>query len=69
MKIVNRHTHTHTHAHTHTHTHTEKDENIIPPWRPSYAGGIIKVLYPISSAIKTRFQGQSTGTGEKRFLR
>ena len=31
---------------THTHTHTErKDENIIPPWHTSYAGGIIK--YPV----------------------
>ena len=30
MKIVNRHTHTH-----------RKDENIIPPWHTSYAGGII----------------------------
>ena len=27
---------------THTHTHTQrKDENIIPPWHTSYAGGII----------------------------
>ena len=26
---------------THTHTHTQrKDENIIPPWHTSYAGGI-----------------------------
>ena len=25
---------------THTHTH-RKDENIIPPWHSSYAGGII----------------------------
>ena len=30
-KIVNRHTHTHT---------ERKDENIIPPWHTSYAGGI-----------------------------
>ena len=29
-------------THTHTHTHTQrKDENIIPPWHTSYAGGII----------------------------
>ena len=27
---------------TDTHTHREKDENIIPPWHTSYAGGIIK---------------------------
>ena len=34
-----------TDTHTHTHTHTErKDENIIPPWHTSYAGGIIKAL-------------------------
>ena len=26
---------------TDTHTHTQKDENIIPPWHTSYAGGII----------------------------
>ena len=26
---------------THTHTH-RKDENIIPPWHTSYAGGIIR---------------------------
>ena len=33
---------TDTHTHTHTHTHTQrKDENIIPPWHTSYAGGII----------------------------
>ena len=31
---------TDTHTHTHTHTH-RKDENIIPPWHTSYAGGII----------------------------
>ena len=30
---------TDTHTHTHTHTH-KKDENIIPPWHTSYAGGI-----------------------------
>ena len=30
---------TDTHTHTHTHTH-RKDENIIPPWHTSYAGGI-----------------------------
>ena len=30
---------------THTHTHTErKDENIIPPWHTSYAGGITMLL-------------------------
>ena len=28
---------------THTHTH-RKDENIIPPWHTSYAGGIIRAL-------------------------
>ena len=28
-----------TDTHTHTHTH-RKDENIIPPWHTSYAGGI-----------------------------
>ena len=28
---------------THTHTH-RKDENIIPPWHTSYAGGIISWL-------------------------
>ena len=33
-------TDTHTHTYTHTHTH-RKDENIIPPWHTSYAGGII----------------------------
>ena len=34
-------TDTHTHTYTHTHTHTQrKDENIIPPWHTSYAGGI-----------------------------
>ena len=27
------------HTHTHIHTH-RKDENIIPPWHTSYAGGI-----------------------------
>ena len=32
---------TDTHTHTHTHTH-RKDENIIPPWHTSYAGGIIR---------------------------
>ena len=38
---------TDTHTHTHTHTHTQrKDENIIPPWHTSYAGGII---IPVSS--------------------
>ena len=33
-----------THTHTHTHTQRErerKDENIIPPWHTSYAGGLI----------------------------
>ena len=30
---------TDTHTHTHKHTH-RKDENIIPPWHTSYAGGI-----------------------------
>ena len=29
-----------TDTHTHTYTH-RKDENIIPPWHTSYAGGII----------------------------
>ena len=33
---------TDTHTHTHTHTH-RKDENIIPPWHTSYAGGIIMI--------------------------
>ena len=33
-----------TDTHTHTHTH-RKDENIIPPWHTSYAGGIIKRFY------------------------
>ena len=34
-------TQTHTHTHTHTHTQRErKDENIIPPYHTSYAGGI-----------------------------
>ena len=29
---------------TDTHTHTQrKDENIIPPWHTSYAGGIISL--------------------------
>ena len=40
-------TDTDTHTHTHTHTHTErerKDENIIPPWYTSYAGGINKKI-------------------------
>ena len=31
---------------THTHTH-RKDENIIPPWHTSYAGGII--IFELSS--------------------
>ena len=35
---------TDTHTHTHTHTH-RKDENIIPPWHTSYAGGIKINLY------------------------
>ena len=38
-----------THTHTHTHTHTQrKDENIIPPWHTSYAGGIINVFQFLS---------------------
>ena len=32
-------------THTHTHTH-RKDENIIPPWHTSYAGGIKSKYYP-----------------------
>ena len=44
MKIVNRH--------THTHTHTErKDENIIPPWHTSYAGGIKMKIANLQSAM------------------
>ena len=31
-----------TDTHTHSHTH-RKDENIIPPWHTSYAGGITTV--------------------------
>ena len=34
---------TDTHTHTHTHTH-RKDENIIPPWHTSYAGGITRTV-------------------------
>ena len=35
-------------THTHTHTH-RKDENIIPPWHTSYAGGIKMVgLLPLN---------------------
>ena len=50
---------------THTHTHTQrKDENYIPPWHTSYAGGIInnieqehhknyrKISYPLLSNVK-----------------
>ena len=31
---------------THTHTH-RKDENIIPPWHTSYAGGIKRQYKPL----------------------
>ena len=34
---------------THTHTH-RKDENIIPPWHTSYAGGII-ILHILAQNI------------------
>ena len=42
---------TDTHTHTHTHTH-RKDENIIPPWHTSYAGGIkIKKKYAVTYIV------------------
>ena len=40
---------------THTHTHTErKDENIIPPWHTSYAGGITSKDSSGTGRIRTR---------------
>ena len=37
---------------THTHTHTQrKDENIIPPWHTSYAGGKIRAQGPVVQSI------------------
>ena len=41
---------TDTHTHTHTHTHRE-DENIIPPWHTSYAGGINTVTTTTSKPV------------------
>ena len=39
-----------TDTHTHTHTHTQrKDENIIPPWHTSYAGGINSYFFCIGN--------------------
>ena len=42
FKVIERTRKLLTDTHTHTDTHTErKDENIIPPWQTSYAGGIM----------------------------
>ena len=57
LKVMERTRKLLTDTHTHTHTHTQrKDENIIPPWHTSYAGGIKIFMIVVCCSRNWRFK-------------